>query len=196
MKSKLAYTGLIVAALLAPALGHAAGDQDVDRGNPKAFVKDSAITTKVKAKLAAEKLSSLATIHVDTDANGIVAERHRRKSGSDRQGHLDRARHRRRAWREEQPEGQGRQLSPRARRRAGSAAPRVAGDLTFQAACVRERCVAADALLAGINEGFLQFGGVACCVAYSCWRVPAALRVRCSHSRARAPSARAFAACR
>jgi hyperosmotically inducible protein len=72
MRSKLAYTGLIVAALLAPALSHAASDQDVDRSNPKTFVKDSAITTKVKAKLAAEKLSSLATIHVDTDANGIV----------------------------------------------------------------------------------------------------------------------------
>ncbi|MFI4932446.1 MAG: BON domain-containing protein, partial [Burkholderiales bacterium] len=27
---------------------------------------------KIKAKLAAEKLSSLATIHVDTDANGVV----------------------------------------------------------------------------------------------------------------------------
>lgn len=72
MKSKLACTGLIVGALLAPVLSHAAGDQDVDRANPNAFVKDSTITTKVKAKLAAEKLSSLATIHVDTDANGIV----------------------------------------------------------------------------------------------------------------------------
>lgn len=72
MKSKLAFTGLIVGALLAPVLSHAAGDQDVDRASPKAFVKDSTITTKVKAKLAAEKLSSLATIHVDTDANGIV----------------------------------------------------------------------------------------------------------------------------
>ena len=71
MKSKLALTGLIVGALMAPVLSHAT-DQDVDRSNPKAFVKDSAITTKVKAKLAAEKLSSLATIHVDTDANGIV----------------------------------------------------------------------------------------------------------------------------
>ena len=36
------------------------------------FVKDSAITTKVKAKLAAEHLGSVSMIHVDTDANGIV----------------------------------------------------------------------------------------------------------------------------
>jgi hyperosmotically inducible protein len=72
MNSKLACTGLIVGALLAPALSIAAGDQDTDRSNPTAFIKDSTITTKVKAKLAAEKLSSLATIHVDTDANGVV----------------------------------------------------------------------------------------------------------------------------
>ena len=72
MKFKLAYIGLVVGALLAPALSHAADDVDLDRGNAKAFVKDSAITSKVKAKLAAEKLSSLATIHVDTDADGVV----------------------------------------------------------------------------------------------------------------------------
>jgi len=36
------------------------------------FVKDSAITTKIKSKLAAEHLTSLGRIHVDTDENGIV----------------------------------------------------------------------------------------------------------------------------
>jgi hyperosmotically inducible protein len=45
---------------------------DTDRTRPATFVKDSAITTKVKAKLAAEHLRSLAQIHVDTDANGMV----------------------------------------------------------------------------------------------------------------------------
>ena len=44
----------------------------MDRKHPVAFVKDSVITTKIKAKLAAEKLSSLAKIRVDTDANGMV----------------------------------------------------------------------------------------------------------------------------
>lgn len=43
-----------------------------DRTHPTAFVKDSAITTKIEAKVAAEHFSSLAHIHVDTDANGIV----------------------------------------------------------------------------------------------------------------------------
>jgi hyperosmotically inducible periplasmic protein len=36
------------------------------------YVRDSVITTKVKARLAAEHLTSLARIHVDTDANGVV----------------------------------------------------------------------------------------------------------------------------
>jgi hyperosmotically inducible protein len=35
-------------------------------------IKDSAITTKVKAKLAAKHLSTLTRINVDTDENGVV----------------------------------------------------------------------------------------------------------------------------
>ncbi|MFI4867992.1 MAG: BON domain-containing protein [Steroidobacterales bacterium] len=38
----------------------------------KVFVKDSAITTKIKAKLAAEHITSLGRIHVDTDKDGVV----------------------------------------------------------------------------------------------------------------------------
>src|SRR5258708_34314936 len=36
------------------------------------FVKDSAITTEVKAKLAAKHLSTLTRIKVGTDADGVV----------------------------------------------------------------------------------------------------------------------------
>ena len=36
------------------------------------YVKDSVITTKVKAKLAAKHMSTLTNIKVDTDANGSV----------------------------------------------------------------------------------------------------------------------------
>ncbi len=71
MNSKLAITYLMVAAALVPAAGFC-GDPDSDRSNPSAFVKDSEITAKIKAKLAAEHPSSLARIHVDTDANGAV----------------------------------------------------------------------------------------------------------------------------
>jgi hyperosmotically inducible protein len=45
---------------------------DSDRKHPGAFVKDSVITTKIKAKLAEEKPSSLAHIKVDTDSKGAV----------------------------------------------------------------------------------------------------------------------------
>ena len=72
MKSKLAILALAASAVLLPGLSHAGPDTDMDRSNPKAFVKDSAITTKIKAKLAAEQVTSLAKIHVDTDANGMV----------------------------------------------------------------------------------------------------------------------------
>jgi hyperosmotically inducible periplasmic protein len=49
-----------------------AQDSDTDRSHPKAFIKDSVITTKVKSKLAADHLSSLAHIRVDTDRDGVV----------------------------------------------------------------------------------------------------------------------------
>jgi hyperosmotically inducible protein len=69
MKSTLA--AFMAAAVLSTGLV-VAQDADVDRSHPKAFVKDSAITTKIKTKLAAQHISSLAKIHVDTDADGIV----------------------------------------------------------------------------------------------------------------------------
>jgi hyperosmotically inducible periplasmic protein len=36
------------------------------------YVKDSAITTKVKTKLAAKHMSTLTRVKVDTDENGVV----------------------------------------------------------------------------------------------------------------------------
>lgn len=71
MKIQLAASCIVIASLLAPIAAHAA-DGDTDRKHPMTFVKDSVITTKVKAKLAEEKLSSLAHIKVDTDAKGAV----------------------------------------------------------------------------------------------------------------------------
>lgn len=71
MKIKLAATCFIIGTLLAPAVGYTA-DSDMDRSHPKTYVKDSAITTKIKAKLAEEKISSLVHIKVDIDNNGVV----------------------------------------------------------------------------------------------------------------------------
>lgn len=60
----------IAAALALPLAAHAADDKPA--GTAKTWVKDSVITTKIKSQLAASKVSSLATVHVDTDANGWV----------------------------------------------------------------------------------------------------------------------------
>jgi len=71
MKIALATTCLVIATLLTP-VAVIAADSDSDRSHPEAFVKDSVITTKVKAKLAGEKMSTLTKIQVDTDRNGAV----------------------------------------------------------------------------------------------------------------------------
>jgi hyperosmotically inducible periplasmic protein len=71
MNLKIVASSLIVmSTLVAPAVF--AQDSDADRSHPKAFVKDSVITTKVKSKLAAEHLGTLAHIRVDTDKDGVV----------------------------------------------------------------------------------------------------------------------------
>ena len=72
MKQKLATTLMVIGVLLGPVVAVATEDSDADRSHPKAFVKDSAITTKVKTKLAAAHITSLGNIHVDTDADGVV----------------------------------------------------------------------------------------------------------------------------
>ena len=72
MSKKMAIACVISAALMSPIIGYASDDQDSDRDHPKTFVKDSVITTKVKSKLAAEHLGSLAHIRVDTDDHGVV----------------------------------------------------------------------------------------------------------------------------
>lgn len=71
MKTHLASACFIIGSLLAPVAAHAA-DTDSDRTHPMTFVKDSVITTKIKAKLAAEKVKSLMQIKVDTDNMGMV----------------------------------------------------------------------------------------------------------------------------
>lgn len=72
MKTSLLTTLLVAGTLFGPVVALAADNQDTDRSHAKTFVKDSAITTKVKTKLAAEHITSLAKIHVDTDQDGVV----------------------------------------------------------------------------------------------------------------------------
>jgi hyperosmotically inducible protein len=70
VKFKLATACFVLGAALAPIAF--AADSDTDRNKPGTFIKDSAITTKIKTKLAAENPASMATIRVDTDKDGVV----------------------------------------------------------------------------------------------------------------------------
>jgi hyperosmotically inducible protein len=71
MKIKIATASLLAGLLALPVAGYSA-DKDTDRSSPKVFVKDTVITTKVKAKLAEEKLDTIKNIKVDTDNHGAV----------------------------------------------------------------------------------------------------------------------------
>lgn len=60
----------VVAALAAPLASHA--EDTKPASTTRMWVKDSVVTTKIKAQLAASKVSSLAMVHVETDADGWV----------------------------------------------------------------------------------------------------------------------------
>jgi hyperosmotically inducible periplasmic protein len=62
---------VLAASLWAPVIG-LAQDSDADRSHPAQFVKDSAITTAIKTKLAAVHPGTLARLKVDTDKDGVV----------------------------------------------------------------------------------------------------------------------------
>jgi hyperosmotically inducible periplasmic protein len=64
---KFVLLGVIAASTACLPLAFAADD-----GTDHHYVKDSVITTKVKAKLAAKHMSTLTKVKVDTDANGVV----------------------------------------------------------------------------------------------------------------------------
>ena len=72
MKAKRIVAYSLVACLAAPVVGLAEDRSDADSSHPTQWVKDSAITATIKTKLAAEHLSSLSKIRVETDMNGIV----------------------------------------------------------------------------------------------------------------------------
>lgn len=71
MRSSLLALGLSLGIMLAP-VAASATDADSERDSTKAYVSDSAITAKVKARLAGERMSSLTAVTVDTDQDGVV----------------------------------------------------------------------------------------------------------------------------
>lgn len=74
MKIAHLATLLTAAALAAaPLASHAQGNTTGSTtANARVWVKDSVVTTKIKAQLAASKVSSLTNVQVETDANGYV----------------------------------------------------------------------------------------------------------------------------
>ncbi len=72
MKITLVTTCFVIGTLLAPIVTYSA-DTGLDNMHPLTYVKDSVITTKIKAKLADEKMSSLVHVSVDTDSKGAVS---------------------------------------------------------------------------------------------------------------------------
>jgi len=72
MKTYLATSCAILATLLGGSVIANAQDSHSDTAHAETYVKDSAITTKIKARLAAEHVTSLGDIHIKTDKDGVV----------------------------------------------------------------------------------------------------------------------------
>lgn len=73
MKTYHLATGCaILATLLGGSMVATAQDSHSDTAHAETYVKNSAITTKIKTRLAADHLTSLGDIHVDTDKHGVV----------------------------------------------------------------------------------------------------------------------------
>lgn len=80
MKLKFATSCLIIGTFLAPISSFAVevysdtapAERHEDRAHPMTWVKDSLITTKIKAKLATDHPGSMKNIQVDTDKDGVV----------------------------------------------------------------------------------------------------------------------------
>jgi len=70
MRNLVIASALAIGVVVAPLI--LAQETTMEQGGGHHFVKDSVITTKVKAKLAAKHMSTLTNIRVDTDENGVV----------------------------------------------------------------------------------------------------------------------------
>jgi hyperosmotically inducible protein len=72
MKSHFATSCAISVFLLGGSMVAIAQDSHSDTAHAETYVKNSAITMKIKARLAAEHVASLGDIHVMTDKDGVV----------------------------------------------------------------------------------------------------------------------------
>ena len=72
MKTYLAASCAIFATLLGGSVVATAQDSHSDTARAETYARDSAITTKIKSRLAVDHVTSLGDIHVNTDKNGVV----------------------------------------------------------------------------------------------------------------------------
>ena len=72
MKTYLATSCAILATLLGGSVVANAQDSHSNTAHAETYVKNSAITTKIKTRLAAEHVTSLGDIHVTTEKDGVV----------------------------------------------------------------------------------------------------------------------------
>ena len=74
MSSKLRIAAFVISALMVPLAASAADTTAANNGDSKAVaaVKDTAVTTKVKAKLAAARAGYTKSVHVKTTPEGVV----------------------------------------------------------------------------------------------------------------------------
>jgi hyperosmotically inducible protein len=72
MISKKIILSALLAVGMAGAITVQADSTDSDTSTAGTYVKNSAITTKVKAKLAAKHMATLTNIKVNTDKDGVV----------------------------------------------------------------------------------------------------------------------------
>jgi len=74
MKKTFTLTAAVACSLaaLAPFAALAAAAPDTDSAQPTLVIKDSAITSSIKARLASDPFKGLSHIDVDTDDHGVV----------------------------------------------------------------------------------------------------------------------------
>jgi hyperosmotically inducible protein len=72
MKTKYIAAALMAGALAAPAVTFAADDGTSTTTKAKTAVKDSVITTKIKAEMVKDKTVSATHVKVDTNDQGVV----------------------------------------------------------------------------------------------------------------------------
>jgi hyperosmotically inducible periplasmic protein len=81
-KAKIAGA-ILAAGLILPMAAYSADGEK--RAAAREFVKDSVITTKVKAEMAKEKPSTLVKVSVDTDKSGVVVLTGTAKTSADKE---------------------------------------------------------------------------------------------------------------